>query len=145
MATQIELLATLQLVDQSLRAKTLEVTEGEKRVATLEESVAAQTVATTAAREALAALVARQRDLEGRLGAAEAKMKDRRMRITRIRNDWARRPEADTPMDESRSIYICSRLLEADRSLIGNFCRARTGSYKIVPITNLKGDPDVGP
>ena len=87
MATQIELLATLQLVDQSLRAKTLEVTEGEKRVSGLEESVAAQTIATTTGREALAALVARQRDLEGRLGAAEAKMKDRRMRITRIRND----------------------------------------------------------
>ena len=29
----------------------------------------------------------RQRDLEGRLTAAESKMKDRRMRITRIRND----------------------------------------------------------
>jgi len=32
-------------------------------------------------------LGARQRDLEGRLAVAEAKMKDRRMRITRIRND----------------------------------------------------------
>jgi uncharacterized protein len=87
LATQIELLATLQLVDQSLRAKTLEVTEGEKRVEALEEAVHAQTITTTSARGELATLVSRQRDLEGRLGAAEAKMKDRRMRITRIRND----------------------------------------------------------
>jgi hypothetical protein len=87
LATQIELLATLQLVDQSLRAKTLEVTEGESRVAGLEEAVCTQTVAAEAAREELSVLMARQRDLETRLAAAESKMKDRRMRITRIRND----------------------------------------------------------
>ena len=87
MATQIEVLATLQLVDQSLRTKSLTVAEGEGRVAALEEAVRGQTVAASAAREELAALSARQRDLEGRLNAAETKMKDRRMRITRIRND----------------------------------------------------------
>jgi predicted nucleic acid-binding Zn-ribbon protein len=85
--TQIEVLATLQLVDQSLRTKSLAVAEGEGRVAALEEAVTAQTAAAGAAREEHAALAARQRDLEGRLAAAEAKMKDRRMRITRIRND----------------------------------------------------------
>jgi predicted nucleic acid-binding Zn-ribbon protein len=87
LAKQIELLARLQLVDGSLRTKTLEVEEGQRRVAALEEAVSAQTAGTTAAREELAALSARQRDLEARLGAAEAKTKDRRMRITRIRND----------------------------------------------------------
>jgi len=85
--TQIEVLATLQLVDQSLHTKTRAVAEGEGRVAALEEAVRAQTAAASAAREELAALGARQRDLEGRLAVAEAKMKDRRMRITRIRND----------------------------------------------------------
>jgi len=85
--TQIEVLATLQVVDQSLRAKTLEVTEGERRVAALEEAVRAQTVGANAAREELGGLVAKQRDLEARLGAAEAKARDRRMRITRIRSD----------------------------------------------------------
>jgi len=85
--TQIEVLATLQLVDQSLRAKSLTVSEGEGRVAALEEAVNAQTTAAGAARAELRTLSARQRDLEGRLAAAEAKMKDRRMRITRIRND----------------------------------------------------------
>ena len=87
MPTQIEVLATLQLVDQSLHTKTRAVAEGEGRVAALEEAVRAQTAAASAARDELAALGVRQRDLEGRLAVAEAKMKDRRMRITRIRND----------------------------------------------------------
>jgi hypothetical protein len=87
LATQIELLATLQVLDQSLRAKTLEVAEAEGRVAALEEAVRTQATATAAARDELAVLTARQRDLETRLAAAEMKMKDRRMRITRIRND----------------------------------------------------------
>jgi uncharacterized protein len=85
--TQIEVLALLQQIDQSLRSKTLAVAEGEGRVAALEEAVRGQTNAASTAREELAALAARQRELEGNLGAAEAKMKDRRMRITRIRND----------------------------------------------------------
>src|SRR5439155_16072589 len=75
------------IVDQSLRAKTLEVTEGEARAAALEEGIRAQKAAATAVREEVAGLAAKQRDLEGRLTAAETKMKDRRMRITRIRND----------------------------------------------------------
>jgi predicted nucleic acid-binding Zn-ribbon protein len=87
LATQIELLATLQTVDQSLRAKSLEISEGEARVAAIEEALKAHTAVTTAARVEHAALGARQRDLEGRLAATESKSKDRRMRITRIRND----------------------------------------------------------
>jgi uncharacterized protein len=85
--TQIEVLANLQTVDQSLRTKSLAVAEGEGRVAALEEAVRGQTAAANAAREETAGLTARQRDLESRLTAAETKMKDRRMRITRIRND----------------------------------------------------------
>jgi predicted nucleic acid-binding Zn-ribbon protein len=105
--TQIELLATLQLVDRSLRQKTLEVEEGERRVAALEGAVGERTVATNAAREELATLTARQRDLEGRLAAVETKMRDRRMRITRIRNDkelgLARR-ELDLLKDETGTL-----------------------------------------
>lgn len=87
MPTQIEALAALQRVDQSLRENTQAVEAGESRVAALEQAVEAQTAIATAAREELAGLGTRQRDLEGRLAAAETKMKDRRMRITRIRND----------------------------------------------------------
>jgi predicted nucleic acid-binding Zn-ribbon protein len=87
LSTQIEVLATLQRVDQSLRTKSMTIAEGEGRVAALEEAVRGQSGAAETVRSDLAALTARQRDLETRLGAAEAKMKDRRMRITRIRND----------------------------------------------------------
>lgn len=87
MPTQIEALAALQRVDQSLRENTQAVEAGESRVAALEQAVEAQTAVTASAREELAALGTRQRDLEGRLAVAESKMKDRRMRITRIRND----------------------------------------------------------
>src|SRR5262249_1620562 len=85
--TQIELLATLQSVDQRLRAKTLEVTDGEGRMAALEKAVQTQSVLTETARAEAATLIARQRDLEPRLPPPETKVKDRRMRITRIRND----------------------------------------------------------
>jgi predicted nucleic acid-binding Zn-ribbon protein len=87
LATQIQLLAEVQIVDQSLRTKTLEISEAEGRLAALEEAVRAQHGATGTGREEVAGLASRQRDLEGRLAAAEAKLKDRRMRITRIRND----------------------------------------------------------
>jgi uncharacterized protein len=85
--TQIEVLASLQQIDQGLRSKTLEVAEGEGRVAALEEAVRGQTAAASTAHDDHAALNSRQRELEAKLGAAESKMKDRRMRITRIRND----------------------------------------------------------
>jgi predicted nucleic acid-binding Zn-ribbon protein len=85
--SQIELLAAVQVIDQSLRTKTLDLAEGEGRVASLTEATRAQTAAATTARAEHAVLTARQRDLEVKLGAAESKLKDRRMRITRIRND----------------------------------------------------------
>jgi predicted nucleic acid-binding Zn-ribbon protein len=105
--TQIELLATLQLVDQSLRAKTDEVAESEQRVGELEEAVAEQLAAVTAARAELAALASRQRELEAKLSANEAQAKDRRMRIARIRNEKelsATRREIDLLKEESAAV-----------------------------------------
>ena len=87
MPSQIELLVQLQQVDQTLRANTQAVESGEGRVAELDDAYRAKAAATDEARTAATGLSARQRDLEGRLSAAEEKMKDRRMRITRIRND----------------------------------------------------------
>ena len=87
MRQQIEALAALQRVDQSLRDNTQALQAGESRVAALAEAVQVHEAAVAAAEHELGELRARQRDLEGRLAAAEAKMKDRRMRITRIRND----------------------------------------------------------
>jgi hypothetical protein len=85
--SQIELLVQLQQVDQTLRANTQAVAAGEGRVAELDEAYRAKAAATDGARAAATALSARQRELEGRLTEAETRMKDRRMRITRIRND----------------------------------------------------------
>ena len=87
MPTQIELLATLQFVDQALRDKQRITEESEGRVAALEQSLRAQTEAARAARQELNTLAVRQRDLEARLAASETKLRDRRMRITRIRNE----------------------------------------------------------
>jgi predicted nucleic acid-binding Zn-ribbon protein len=84
---QIAALAALQRVDQSLRENTQALQAGESRVAALEEAVSAHTTAASAIATEVAELSVRQRDLEGRLTATETKMKDRRMRITRIRND----------------------------------------------------------
>jgi len=85
--TQIELLATLQFVDQALRDKQRITEESEGRVATLEQSLRAQTEAAQAARNELAAISAKQRELEAKLATSETKLRDRRMRITRIRNE----------------------------------------------------------
>ena len=87
MRAQIEALAALQRVDQSLRENTQALQAGESRVAALEQAVHAHETAVAAIEVERSELATRQRDLEGRLAAAETKMKDRRMRITRIRND----------------------------------------------------------
>ena len=50
MATQIDLLANVQIIDQSIRAKTLAVEEAQGRVAALEEAVQTQSAAAAAAR-----------------------------------------------------------------------------------------------
>jgi hypothetical protein len=85
--SQIELLVQLQQVDQTLRANTLAVESGERRVADVDEAYRAKATATDRARTEATALSARQRELEEKLTSAESRMKDRRMRITRIRND----------------------------------------------------------
>jgi predicted nucleic acid-binding Zn-ribbon protein len=85
--SQIDLLVQLQEVDQVLRANTQAVQSSEGRLAEVEEAHRIKSAATDEARTTAATLGTRQRDLEGRLQAAEEKMKDRRMRVTRIRND----------------------------------------------------------
>jgi len=107
LATQIDLLANLQIVDQSLRAKTLAVEEGQGRVAALEEAVQAQSAAAAAARGELAAVTTRQQELETRLSANETKLKDRRMRLARIRSDkdlGVARREVDLLKEETGAI-----------------------------------------
>ena len=71
MRAQIEALAALQRVDQSLRENTQALQAGESRVAALEGAVNAHTTAVASIEAEVAELGTRQRDLEGRLTAAE--------------------------------------------------------------------------
>lgn len=84
---QIEALAALQQLDQRLREATSTIETHEHRLAELETAVAEASRTAEAARRATAVLEERQRDLEQRLAACDAKLKDRRMRMTRIRTD----------------------------------------------------------
>lgn len=87
MRSQIELLADLQIVDQRLRDKRRAVGESEGRLAALQEALTRQTAAAAESRASLAVLSGKQKELEDKLGANEARVKDSRMRMTRIRND----------------------------------------------------------
>ena len=87
MPSQIELLADLQIVDQRLREKRRSVEESEGRLAALQEALARHTASAVESRTALEGLAAKQQDLEEKLGANEARVKDRRMRINRVRTD----------------------------------------------------------
>ena len=125
MATQIGLLANLQVIDQSLRAKTLAVEEGQGRVAALEEAVQAQSAAAAAARGELGVVTARQQELETRLTANETKLKDRRMRLARIRSDkdlGVARREVDLLKEETGTI---------ETELIGVLEQVEAGSAKL--------------
>lgn len=114
MQLQIELLAKLQIVDRSLRDKTRVVQASETRVAEIEEALRTRSAEAAVATQELQALATRQRDLETRLAANETKLKDRRMRITRIRNEkelgLAKR-EVDILKDETSTLE--TQLVEA--------------------------------
>ena len=81
------LLAELQRVDQSIKSNSEAVEARRRAVEQLDAQIAVQREQAATAEAELAALDRRQRELDAQLSDAEAKMKDRRMRIARIRND----------------------------------------------------------
>jgi uncharacterized protein len=85
--TQIELLAALQEVDLSLSENTRVVDDGRARVAALDEALAARRAELEAATRTVEVHEARQRELEAQVADLETRLKDRRMRIARIRNE----------------------------------------------------------
>jgi predicted nucleic acid-binding Zn-ribbon protein len=87
LTTQVALLAQLQRVDQNLKSNSEAVEARRSALAQLDAQIAAQRGQVAAAEADLAALERRQRELDAQLTDAETKMKDRRMRIARIRND----------------------------------------------------------
>jgi predicted nucleic acid-binding Zn-ribbon protein len=87
LATQVALLAELQRVDQNIKCNSEAVETRRSALEQLDAQIAGQREQVAAAETALAALERRQRELDAQLTDAEAKTKDRRMRIARIRNE----------------------------------------------------------
>ena len=87
MVNQIELLVNLQTVDQQLRERSEAIEAHQRQVAELESELNEQRKVLDGVRAERAELEARRRELEGALADEESKMKDRRMRLNRIRNE----------------------------------------------------------
>ncbi len=87
MATTIELLTSLQRLDQTISetVRAAEVAARQRR--TLEEAAQEHAADLERLRAELVAVKARQRALEGEIADLEDKMKDRRMRMQRIRSE----------------------------------------------------------
>ncbi len=85
--TSIERLAALQQLDRRLREKTELVRASEEELIELEHQLAQQREVTHQACTERAAADARRAELETQLEAEETKMKDRRMRLNRVRNE----------------------------------------------------------
>jgi predicted nucleic acid-binding Zn-ribbon protein len=87
LGNQIELLVSLQNIDLQLRERTDAIEVLRREIADLDGMLATQRQALDAVRAERAELESRRRDIEGSLADEEAKMKDRRMRLNRIRNE----------------------------------------------------------
>lgn len=87
MGNQVELLVNLQVVDQQLRERTEAIDTLRRGLADIESELDAQKKLLDTCRTERAELEARRRELQGALDDEESKMKDRRMRLNRIRNE----------------------------------------------------------
>jgi uncharacterized protein len=87
LGNQIELLVNIQVIDLQLRERTEAIETLRLEMADLEGTLAGQRQVLDTVRAERADLESRRRDIEGTLADEEAKMKDRRMRLNRIRNE----------------------------------------------------------
>lgn len=87
MGNQIELLVSLQTIDLQLRERTDAIESLRRELAGLDTTLASQREALDAVRAERAALESQRREIEAFLADEEVKMKDRRMRLNRIRNE----------------------------------------------------------
>jgi predicted nucleic acid-binding Zn-ribbon protein len=103
----IDQLAALQQIDCRLREKIELMQQLEREVADLEHRLAAQRQAAQAAQAERDIVEARRRELEAHLETEEAKMKDRRMRLNRVRNEkelQALRREIEVGKDANQQV-----------------------------------------
>jgi len=87
LATPIGLLASLQRLDQGISGKKQEAGEAARQLQALEVAVQQLGADAKQLREQLADARSRQRRVEQELAEVEDRMKDRRMRLQRIRNE----------------------------------------------------------
>jgi len=87
LSTKIELLATLQDIDQRLRQKEQSLEELRQQLASLIGTVDAKAQEAQAQQQRIADLELRRRENERQLKEEEAKIKEKRVRQNRIRND----------------------------------------------------------
>jgi len=87
LSTKIELLATLQNIDQRLRQKEQSLEEFRQQLASLTGTVDAKAQEAQAQQQRIADLELRRRENERQLKEEEAKIKEKRVRQNRIRND----------------------------------------------------------
>jgi len=83
----IETLAALQVIDRRIKDKETELAELEKETGGQRSLLEAKEAEAATAREELAQVASRRRELEAKLQDEEARMKERRMLLGRLRND----------------------------------------------------------
>jgi len=86
-ASVIETLAALQEIDRRIKNKEIELAELEKETGGQRALLDAKEAEAATAREELAQVASRRRELEAKLQDEEARMKERRMLLGRLRND----------------------------------------------------------
>ena len=108
--SELDCLATLQDLDRQLREKTELAAALERELASMDMQLTGEREALAAARAERAVRDQQRRELEARLEDEETKMKDRRMRLNRVRNErelMALRREIEVGKE-------ANQLLEAD-------------------------------
>lgn len=83
----IETLALLQEIDRQNRERQLEISELEREAAELDAAIESRRASVDAVRNDSSTAQVRRRELEALLQEEERKIKDRRMRLSRIRNE----------------------------------------------------------
>jgi predicted nucleic acid-binding Zn-ribbon protein len=87
LGNQIELLINLQVIDRQLRERTEAISALQGRIQEIETRLAGERSTLETCKAERNVLDKRRREIEGLLSDEESKMKDRRMRLNRIRNE----------------------------------------------------------
>jgi predicted nucleic acid-binding Zn-ribbon protein len=107
LSTNIELLMSLQRIDQSISGKKREADEAARQLRALEAAVRQRAAEAAQLHDEHAVLKAQQTALERELAEIEERMKDRRMRLQRIRSEkelQATRREIETMKERTTQL-----------------------------------------